>query len=226
MLGFADAKLYALNGPSSAQLTQARALIAQAGVKGRTAILYTCTSAGCNSNAQLVRTALARIGLGTGIHQLSTNQLYAFAGTQGAAFDIVDAGWSADYADPSDFLNVLLSGSAIHASGSNNLAWFETIPRSTRSLPTRPRSPALRGPRRTARSTPTSPATALPGWPTRTGTRATSSRPGSAADLPARVRDGSRQPLREVGAGAGYRRASGGSADQQALGGRRRLGVG
>ena len=32
--------------------------------------------------------------------------------------------WIADYADPYDFINVLLSGDNLHASNNNNVAYF------------------------------------------------------------------------------------------------------
>jgi ABC-type oligopeptide transport system substrate-binding subunit len=33
-------------------------------------------------------------------------------------------GWIADYADPFDFINVLLSGDSLHDSNNNNVAYF------------------------------------------------------------------------------------------------------
>jgi len=44
---------------------------------------------------------------------------------RGAAFDIVTEGWTADYGDPFDFLNVLLSGAAIHPYNSYNVAYYD-----------------------------------------------------------------------------------------------------
>ena len=45
-------------------------------------------------------------------------------GTRGEPFDITSEGWIADYADPYDFINVLLSGDSLHASNNNNVAYF------------------------------------------------------------------------------------------------------
>jgi len=45
-------------------------------------------------------------------------------GTRGEAFDVTTEGWLADYADPYDFINVLLSGDNLHASNNNNVAYF------------------------------------------------------------------------------------------------------
>ena len=44
--------------------------------------------------------------------------------TRGADFDFTTEGWVADYADPFDFINVLLSGDSLHASNNNNIAYF------------------------------------------------------------------------------------------------------
>ena len=43
-------------------------------------------------------------------------------GTRGAQFDLTDEGWNADYADPYDFINVLLDGNKITKSNNPNLA--------------------------------------------------------------------------------------------------------
>jgi ABC-type oligopeptide transport system substrate-binding subunit len=51
-------------------------------------------------------------------------QIYIAAGTKGEPFDAVFAGWFADYADPYDFIDILLNGQNIHESNNNNLAYF------------------------------------------------------------------------------------------------------
>ncbi len=45
-------------------------------------------------------------------------------GTRGEPFDITGEGWIADYADPFDFIDVLLNGKNIHDSNNNNVAYF------------------------------------------------------------------------------------------------------
>ncbi len=76
------------------------------------------------TRATAIKTALARIGLKTEIHQFAGYEMYVRAGTLGEPFDIAIAGWNVDYPDPYDFLNVLLDGTNIHASNNNNLAYF------------------------------------------------------------------------------------------------------
>jgi ABC-type oligopeptide transport system substrate-binding subunit len=51
-------------------------------------------------------------------------QIYIAAGTKGEPFDAVFAGWFADYADPYDFVDILLNGQNIHEANNNNLAYF------------------------------------------------------------------------------------------------------
>jgi ABC-type oligopeptide transport system substrate-binding subunit len=46
-------------------------------------------------------------------------------GTRGEPFDMTDEAWTADYADPFDFINVLLDGRTIQASNNHNLAYFD-----------------------------------------------------------------------------------------------------
>jgi len=46
-------------------------------------------------------------------------------GIKGAAFDFTTEGWAADFADPSDFVNVLLDGTNIKAANNNNVAYFD-----------------------------------------------------------------------------------------------------
>ena len=61
---------------------------------------------------------------------MSTRKLLARAvqlekeGTRGEPFDIADESWGADYADPYDFINVLLDGRNIQDSNNNNFAYF------------------------------------------------------------------------------------------------------
>ena len=47
-------------------------------------------------------------------------------GTRGAEFDFTTEGWIADYADPYDFINVLLSGDSLHDANNNNVAYYNS----------------------------------------------------------------------------------------------------
>jgi YVTN family beta-propeller protein len=89
----------------------------------RAALLYTCNLALCRQQAHTIRSNLAAIGLDVQVREFPVVELFERAGTKGEPFDIITAHWGADYADPSDFLNVLL-GQQIHPSGNLNLAYY------------------------------------------------------------------------------------------------------
>ena len=74
--------------------------------------------------AQIVQFDLAQIGIKSDIQQLNGGVYYTKAGVRGASFDIIRAGWIADYPDPYDFINVLLDGGLIQDSNNVNLAYF------------------------------------------------------------------------------------------------------
>lgn len=122
MAGFRDANLYPLKGPD---LATAKKWAGKAGVSSGTKVVYYTSNRGSAPLvAQIVQFNLKQIGL-----DVSTN-LFARAvqidkeGTRGEPFDITSEGWIADYADPYDFINVLLYGGNIHASNNNNVAYF------------------------------------------------------------------------------------------------------
>jgi ABC-type oligopeptide transport system substrate-binding subunit len=120
--GFRDANLYPLKAPD---LTTAKKWMAKAGVaNGTNVVLYTSNRGAAPLAAQIIQFNLKQIGLNV------NTQLFARAvqidkeGTRGEPFDITTEGWIADYADPYDFINVLLSGDNLHASNNNNVAYF------------------------------------------------------------------------------------------------------
>jgi len=51
-------------------------------------------------------------------------QIYIAAGTRGEPYDVVLGGWFADYADPYDFINILLDGRTIVAKNNINTSYF------------------------------------------------------------------------------------------------------
>ena len=64
------------------------------------------------------------------------------------------AGWFADYADPYDFINILLDGQTIHASNNNNLAYLND-PTLNKQMDAADALAGDAAPRRTASSTST-----------------------------------------------------------------------
>jgi ABC-type transport system substrate-binding protein len=122
MAGFRDANLYPLKGPD---LTTAKKWMSKSGVKDGTTVEYYAANTGAAPLvAQIVQFNLKQIGLNVNVHQFARAVQIEKEGTRGEPFDITHEGWLADYADPYDFINVLLSGDSLHASNNNNVAYF------------------------------------------------------------------------------------------------------
>jgi ABC-type transport system substrate-binding protein len=120
--GFRDASLYPLKGPD---IATAKKWATKAGVKDGTSVeYYTSNTGSAPLVAQIVQFNLKQIGLTVNPHLFARAVQIDKEGTRGEAFDITSEGWIADYADPYDFINVLLSGSSLHASNNNNVAYF------------------------------------------------------------------------------------------------------
>jgi ABC-type oligopeptide transport system substrate-binding subunit len=120
--GFRDANLYPLKGPD---LTTAKKWATQSGVPSGTTIeYYTSNRGSAPLVAQIVQFNLKQIGLNVNSHLFARAVQIDKEGTRGEPFDITSEGWIADYADPYDFINVLLSGDSLHASNNNNVAYF------------------------------------------------------------------------------------------------------
>ncbi len=120
MAGFRDADLYPLKGPN---FTFANKL-----AKGHTGdgkiVLYTSNRGAAPLRAQIIQFDLKQIGLDVETKLFARAVQIEKEGTRGEPFDITTEGWIADYADPFDFINVLLSGDSLHDSNNNNVAYF------------------------------------------------------------------------------------------------------
>jgi YVTN family beta-propeller protein len=106
--------------PLSSDLRTARRLAPDA---HGTAVLYTCNLPFCRLHAQVIRSNLGRLGLNVDVREFPKDELHERAGRKGASFDILDSHWFPDYADPSDFLNVLLD-QRIRARGNLNNSYY------------------------------------------------------------------------------------------------------
>jgi peptide/nickel transport system substrate-binding protein len=115
--GFRNVNIY----PFRPNIAKARQV---AGGGSHNATMYTTVSTiGANQGA-LVQADLKLIGINVDVQKFSTSTMYKKCGTKSEAFDICNVGWIADYPDPYDFVNVLLSGDSIHESGNNNYSYF------------------------------------------------------------------------------------------------------
>jgi len=122
LAGFRDANLYPLKAPD---IATAKKFAAKAGVKDGTPLeYYTSNTPAAQLVAQIVQFNLGQIGLKVNTHPFARAVQIGKEGTRGEPFDITSEGWIADYADPYDFINVLLCGCSLHDSNNNNVAYF------------------------------------------------------------------------------------------------------
>jgi ABC-type oligopeptide transport system substrate-binding subunit len=138
--GFRNAHIYPLNGPD---LAKAKALMGGKKIK---AVMYTPNDPISIDQGQVVKANLAKIGISVQVKPYPFSVLTQAIGPKNAAFDIVQIGWIADYPDPVDFIDILLSGDRITEQNNNNLAHFND-PVFNRRIKT---AELLSGPRRYA----------------------------------------------------------------------------
>jgi len=120
--GYQDEDIYPTDGPD---VQKAKDLLSQAGVKTPfDAVLYTCDTSPCPERAQVIQDNLKSVGINVTIKRFDRNIQFQKEGVKGEPFDIADEGWFADYADPYDFINILLDGSNIQKTGNVNFAYF------------------------------------------------------------------------------------------------------
>jgi ABC-type transport system substrate-binding protein len=120
LAGFRDVNLYPLKGPN---LSAAKKL-ASGHTRDGKVVVYTCDSGSCPLRAQIIQFNLKQIGIDAEIKPFARAVQFQKEGTRGEPFDIADEGWTADYADPYDFINVLLDGNNIHDANNNNMSYF------------------------------------------------------------------------------------------------------
>jgi ABC-type transport system substrate-binding protein len=118
MRGFRDAKIYPLTAPDIARAKS------MTGGKTYNVTLYTTTDDTATRQAEVVQNELAKIGITVNIKQYAFGVLVSKTGVTSEPYDIVALGWIADYADPFDFINILLSGDKITKTNNVNLAQF------------------------------------------------------------------------------------------------------
>jgi peptide/nickel transport system substrate-binding protein len=121
MPGFKDADLY----PTVKQPNFALAKkLANGHTGGGKAVLYTFSSSYGPLWAQIVQFDLKQLGVDVEIQSFPRGVQIGKIETKGEAFDIGINGWGADYADPYDFINVLLDGSKLQAANNVNISFF------------------------------------------------------------------------------------------------------
>jgi ABC-type transport system substrate-binding protein len=139
MRGFRNAKIYPTGAPD---LEKAKAL---AGSGGK-AVLYTDNSPVSTAQSEVVQAQMKQIGIEVDVKRFTFSVLTSKTGVRDEPYDMVMIGWFADYADPYDFINVLLSGKTIAPDNNVNTARFDDPTFNTRM----DRAATLSGPARYA----------------------------------------------------------------------------
>jgi ABC-type oligopeptide transport system substrate-binding subunit len=122
MPGYKDVEIYPTAGPDVAKAKQ---LIAASGVKTPIkAVLYTSTTSPGPEQAEVFQSNLKEIGIDVQIKQFERAVQFEKEGTKDEPFDLGNEGWLADYADPYDFINILLNGENIQKTGNVNFAYL------------------------------------------------------------------------------------------------------
>jgi ABC-type oligopeptide transport system substrate-binding subunit len=110
---------YPLVGANPAKAKQVAGNVGNA-----TAVLYTCNAGVCPTNAQVIQYNLKQIGINVDVKQFVRGVQFQKEGVKGEPFDIAYEGWIADYADPFDFINILMDGTTIHETNNVNFSYF------------------------------------------------------------------------------------------------------
>ncbi|MEO9176520.1 MAG: ABC transporter substrate-binding protein [Gaiellales bacterium] len=121
LLGYKPVTMFPTGTPTKADLAKAKTL---AGGADASVTLYTCNAGPCPGRAALIQAYLKQIGLNVKVVSFDRSTQFQKEGQRGEPFDIADESWVADYADPDDFINVLLNGKSISDTGNINFSYF------------------------------------------------------------------------------------------------------
>ena len=123
MLGYKPQGIYPLKVTANTN-KQAKKL-AEGNLRGGKAVLWSANTGVAPLQAQLIQYNLKQIGIDAEIRLLPRAQQFTNAGNpQTATFDMTVERWGADYADPYDFVNILLDGAQVTNPQHNNYAYF------------------------------------------------------------------------------------------------------
>jgi peptide/nickel transport system substrate-binding protein len=134
MPGFARGHLYPVGKPD---LVAAKRLAA-GNLRNGHAVLYAADEPIALRRAGVIRQNLAQMGLDVEVKAFPRPVLVSLAAQRGAPFDLIETGWHAHYADPSEFLVSLLAG-PLAPRDNLNLSYFTAADEVIRSAH---RSPA------------------------------------------------------------------------------------
>lgn len=123
MLGYKPQGLYPLRVTANTVKTAKK--LAEGNLRGGKAVLWSANRGVAPLQAQLIQFNLKQMGLDAEIKLLPRATQFTEAGNAKTAnYDATIERWGADYADPFDFVNILLDGNQITNSQHNNYAYW------------------------------------------------------------------------------------------------------
>jgi peptide/nickel transport system substrate-binding protein len=90
------------------------------------AVMYTCNKGACLTTAQVLQFNFQQIGIDVEVQKFARAVQFEKGGIRGEPFDVTFEGWVADYADPFDFINILLDGTTIRPVNNVNFSYFNS----------------------------------------------------------------------------------------------------
>jgi ABC-type oligopeptide transport system substrate-binding subunit len=123
LLGYKPQGIYPLRVTAGTIKTAKK--LAAGNLRGGKAILWSSNRGVAPLQAQLIQYNLKQMGLDAEIKLLPRAQQFTLAGNPKTAdYDLTIERWGADYADPYDFINILLDGAQVTNPQHNNYAYF------------------------------------------------------------------------------------------------------
>ncbi len=112
--------------PNSPDLTKAKALMTQSGVKTPINVTVYSTSAcpACTNRMTILGQDLKPLGINITVKYFERAVQFQQEGVKPGKMDISDEGWLMDFPDPYDFINVLLNGEHIPATNGVNFSYY------------------------------------------------------------------------------------------------------
>jgi ABC-type transport system substrate-binding protein len=122
--GYVDARIYPLDHPN---FVKAKAL-AKGHTRSGKAVYYTCSdiTTACLAHAQTVQADLKVIGIDVEIKQFPFDVYEEKTRTRREPFDLRVERFNVPWVDPYQYVNVLLDGRTIEATGNANLSYFNS----------------------------------------------------------------------------------------------------
>lgn len=111
--------------PLTADPTTARRWLAKAKFKPTRLVLYASNSTTGTLAAQLFAFEMSKIGIVVDIRFFTSQILFQKTATRGEAFDVAYNGWTGGYVDPAAFLEPLLDGRNLGATGNTDISYLD-----------------------------------------------------------------------------------------------------